>query len=83
MSTKTKHCPGPWIVDGNGFSDSWNVSGVYSICNVAKRSDADLIAAAPSMLACLEALLSSPSTGVELKSIIRPLVERATGKFNE
>jgi hypothetical protein len=53
-----KHTKGPWLADGNGFSKSFNISSAEkSICDVAvSRADADLMAAAPEMLECLEDL---------------------------
>lgn len=53
---KPKHTPGPWIVDGNGFDPSWNISGSEnSICDVrTSRADAQLMSAAPELLEALE-----------------------------
>lgn len=80
MSIKSKHCPGPWIVDGNGFSKSYNVSGEYSICNVVNKADADLIAAAPSMYSVLESLAEDEQLNEATKAAIKHILKIARGE---
>jgi hypothetical protein len=67
-ATKTTHTPGPWLVTKHGTPDYAPQFGIYAegeprdlaiITGDNSKADADLMAAAPDLLAALEALLDS------------------------
>jgi hypothetical protein len=49
----TKHTPGPWAVVGGDWSYDGNVRYELEGIDVIRRADADLIEAAPDLLAVL------------------------------
>lgn len=59
MSTQSKHTPGPWIVKADGYSIGLpSDTGVIAETNTIYergKADAQLIAAAPDLLAMLKA----------------------------
>jgi len=70
-STKAKHTPGPWRAD-DGPALSYDVVDPTGEC-VAQcwhRGNAALIAAAPQLLAALEAILATPP-GTDPVEIVR------------
>lgn len=64
MSTQHKHTPGPWFAQGDTGS-TWEVKyGMSFVAQKCDRHDATLIAAAPDLLRCCEALIVSLLTTV-------------------
>lgn len=61
MSEKIKHTPSPWSVGGVSGQEIYG--GGRLIANAWTDADARLIAAAPDLLAALEAFLRAPSVG--------------------
>lgn len=74
-----KHTPSPWIMDGNGFSNSWNISGDVSVCDVPENiANARLISAAPEMYEFIEALIQSETNPLIIEHC-KALVSKING----
>ena len=82
--TDTRHTPGPWRIGDAGFT----VFGppkpgalAETIAPVKSRANARLIAAAPDLLAALEALAALPNKHrpEEMWEAARAAIARATG----
>ncbi len=84
-----KHTPGPWVVapssnprNGSGWRDIHSVGGDFSPSYVgeALERDANLIAAAPDLLAAIKAMLDADMTtesGIEATKMARAAVAKA------
>ena len=79
-----KKTVGTWIVDGNGFSPTWNISSAKkSVCDVDSIVEAHLIAAAPEMFEVLEEfILCGPNAGQnqDLISLVKRIILKAKGE---
>lgn len=73
----TKHTPGPWTADGEDSDWEINFNGI-SIAEVYDEADARLIAAAPDMLAALEAV-EADYIKADLRVIVRAAIAKAKG----
>lgn len=81
----TKHTPGPWSIEQSGLPNA-AIVGTFclekvQVCGeIANAADATLIAAAPALLATLEALLVDDSPSVEAWAEAWAAVDAATGR---
>lgn len=69
MNELYPHTPGPWLVGSNGRTAKVVDANEKAICMVTARRDAwngHIIAAAPDMLAALEAVVEDLNGGIEI-----------------
>jgi asparagine synthetase A len=91
----SKHTPGPWPTpdydndtgpDDGYFVEWWDIEGV---CKVDKKEDAMLIAAAPCLLAALQACdeameyMSEYDIPITLPEKVKAAIRKATGESGE
>ena len=85
----SKHTPGPWVFEMHQSSCTWYVQTPRgyadpTICEVATRANARLIAAAPELLEALEMIATfldgQCDNGWEPQTVARHAIATATGE---
>lgn len=74
-----KHTPGPWVVEVHD-KETTVESKYQTICTNVSNCDADIIAAAPEMLAALEAVQGLCDNHPEIRQQVQSVIAKAKGE---
>ena len=74
MTTKTTFTPGPWTKHRRSYADVWRIRGKDKVLiadDLFLEADANLIAAAPDLLAALKGMLDQPETNAAYDTMMQ------------